>query len=60
MGAAFVWRRPDGWAGRRFHLGTNREVFYAEVFAIYQALLWLDQLQESGRRYTLFADSTAF
>ena len=58
-GAAFVWWRPDGWSGRRFHLATNKEVFDAEVFAIFQALLWLDQRQESGRRYTLFAGSTA-
>ena len=29
-------RWQEGWAGRRFHLGSNNEVF--EVFAIYQAL----------------------
>ena len=38
-GAACVWKREDGsWTGRRFHLGANKDVFDAEVFAIYQAL----------------------
>ena len=44
VGAAFVWRAPSGWSGRRFHLGTNNEVFDAEVFAIYQELLWIEGL----------------
>ena len=38
VGAAFVWRSLVGWSRRRFHLGTNKEVFDAKVFAIYQAL----------------------
>ena len=59
VGAACVWQSPNGWTGRRFHLGTNKEVFDAEKFAIYQALRVLDQRQESGRRYTVFVDSTA-
>ena len=29
-------RTPCGWAGR--HLGTNKEVSYAEIYAIYRAL----------------------
>ena len=38
MGAACVWRTQEGWAGRRFRrLGSNKEVFGAQVFAIYQA-----------------------
>ena len=48
-----------GWTGRRFHLGTNKEVFGAETFAIYQALRIVDQRQESGHGYTVFVDSTA-
>lgn len=35
------------WAGRRYHLGTNKEAFNAEAYAIYQALRILDQ--EQGR-----------
>ena len=49
---------PDGWTRRRFHLGTNKEVFDAEVFAIYGALRILDQRHESDQRYTVFSDST--
>ena len=59
VGAAFVWRSASGWAGRCFHLGTDKEVFDAEVFAIYQALLWIEGHRGSGGRFTIFADSTA-
>ena len=59
MGAAYVWRAPEGWAGRRYHLGTNRKVSNTEIYAIYQALRAFDQRQESGHRHTIFADSTA-
>ena len=31
VGAACVWETPSGWTGHRFHLGTNKEVFDAEV-----------------------------
>ena len=27
-------RMAGGWTGRRYHLGTNKEAFDAEVFAI--------------------------
>ena len=40
-------------------MDSNKEVFDAEVFAIYQALRIIDRRHESGRRYTLFVDSTA-
>ena len=40
-------------------MGTNKEVFVGEVYAIYQALNIADQRQESGRRYTPFVDYTA-
>ena len=45
--------------GRRFHLGTNKEVFGAEVYAMYQALNIIDRRQENGHKYTVFVDSTA-
>ena len=39
VGAAGVWRFPEGgWAGRRFQLGKNKDVFYTEVFAVWQVL----------------------
>ena len=59
VGAACVWRTTGGWDGLCFHLGDNKEVFDAEVHAIYQALEVLDRRQESGRRYTIFVDSTS-
>ena len=59
VGTAVVWQPPCGWTGRRYHLGRNKEVFDAEVFCIYQALRLVDRRQESGRRYTIFVDSTA-
>ena len=46
VGAAFVWRSSRGWSGRRFHLGINKEDFDAEVFAICQALLWIEGQQQ--------------
>ena len=48
VGAAYCWKTPSGWTGRRFHLGTNNEVFGAEVYAIYQALSIIDREQGRG------------
>ena len=45
--------------GHCSHLGDNKEVFDAEVYAISQALEVLDRRQKSGRRYTIFVDSTS-
>ena len=60
VGAACVWRSPKGgWTGRRFQLGKNKEVFDAEVFAVWQALRALEQRNERGREYTIFVDSTS-
>ena len=59
VGAACVWRTQQGWTGRRYHLGSNKEVFDAEVFAVYRALSVIDQRQEQGRRYMIFVDSTS-
>ena len=56
VGAACVWQSPSGWTGRRFHVGTKKEVFDAKTFAIYQAL---DRRRESGHRYAVFVDLTA-
>ena len=63
VGAACAWRTPGSegsrWTGHRFHLGNNKEAFDAEAYAIYQALSIMDRRQETGRRYAIFADSTA-
>ena len=54
-----MWETPGGLTGRRFHLGSNKEVIDAKVFAIYQALRAIEQRQERGRQYTVFVDSTS-
>ena len=59
MGAACVWRTQEGWTGHRYHLGTNKEVYDVETFAIYQALRTLDQRQEGGHQYMVFVDPTS-
>ena len=51
-----MWQTEEGWTGRRFHLGTNKEVFDAEVYAIYQALSIFEERDQSGRKYTVFSD----
>ena len=56
VGAACAWQTEEGWTGRRFHLGTNKEVFDAEVYAIYQALRTFEERQETGKKYTVFSD----
>lgn len=48
--------RPAGWAGQLFYLGDNKEIFDAEVCAVYQAL---EACDENSVRYTVFSDSTA-
>ena len=58
-GAACVWETPGGWTGHRYHLGSNKEVFDAEVFAVYRALSIIEQRQERGRQYTIIVDSTS-
>ena len=49
----------SGWASRRYHLGSGKEVFDTEVYTIYQALSVIDQRLWSGHRYTVFVDSAA-
>ena len=60
VGAACVLRSPEGgWTGRRFQLGRNKEVFDADVFAVWQTLRALEQRSERDREYTIFVDSTS-
>ena len=59
VGAACVWREGETWSGHRFFLGTNKEVFDAETFAIYQALRSFDERQESGHHYRVLTDAQA-
>ena len=57
VGAACAWGTREDWTGRRFHLGNNKEVFVAEVLAIYQALRIFRERQEPGRKYTVSSNS---
>ena len=59
VGAACTRKAPSGWAGCSFHLGTDKEVFDAGAYAIYQALSIMDQRRDNGQQYTIFVDSTA-
>ena len=43
-----AWRAREGWAGRPFHPGNNKEDFDAEAFAIYQALRVFEARQETS------------
>ena len=45
------WGVPAGWAGERFHLGRNKEVFDAELYAVMRAIGVLLKRQESGKNY---------
>lgn len=53
VGAACVWKAEEGWKGQRFHLGNNKEVFDAEVFAIYRALKIFEGLSGTGHCFTV-------
>ena len=59
VGAAEVWWEAGRWRGTDTFLGTNKEVFDAEAFAILQALRLIDARGECGREYTDFSDSQA-
>jgi len=36
----------DRWAGEGYHLGTNKEVFDAELYAIYRAVMRFGKRRE--------------
>ena len=59
MGAAVAWHSERGWTGRGTYLGTKKEDFDAEVFAILQAVRLLNERGEEGQAYTTFSDSQA-
>lgn len=59
VGAAVVWWGKDTWTGRGSYLGSNKEVFDSEVFAILRAVRFLQERKESGKTYTVFSDSQA-
>jgi ribonuclease HI len=52
-----VWEVGSHWDGLAFHLGNNKEVFDAELYAIFQAVLRFGRRNESNRNYSIFADA---
>ena len=59
VGVAAVWWEEGRWRGVGTFLGTNMEVFDAEVYAIFQAIRLLNGRGEYGKDYTIFSDSQA-
>ena len=59
VGAAVAFWARGSWARGGTYLGSNKEVFGAEVIAILRAVRLLSERNESGRSYTIFSDSQA-
>ena len=59
VGAAWAWLQGGEWRERGVFLGTNKEVFDAEVYAIREAVDLLDARGETGQSYAIFSDSQA-
>ena len=49
----------DGWEGRIYYVGKNKEVYDAEVYAISRAWRTIDQREESGRRFIISSVSAS-
>ena len=47
----------DTWTGESYHLGKNKDVFDAEVYAIYRAVRRFNRRQEHNASYTVFTDA---
>ena len=59
VGAAWAWWQEGGWRGDGSFIGTNKEVFDAEVYALLEAIRLLNNRGETGASYTVFSDSQA-
>ena len=57
VGAAVAWHSEEGWTGQATFLGTNKEVFDVEVYAILRAVRLFNERGEGGQAYTVFSDS---
>ncbi|KAI5785453.1 hypothetical protein FPQ18DRAFT_309375 [Pyronema domesticum] len=60
VGCSIVWQEEtegNGWMGQTIHLGTNKEVYDAERFAIEQAMRRFIQRGQPNRYYMIFSDS---
>ena len=59
VGAAWTWWQGGEWRGQGSFLGSNKEVFDAEVYALQRAVRLLSDRGETGMGYTVFSDSQA-
>jgi ribonuclease HI len=60
VGCSVVWKEEGRrWRSKAFYLGRNKEVFDAELRAIYEAVFRSSSGVTPGRRYTVFADAQA-
>jgi hypothetical protein len=67
VGCSVVWAveeeagtsRCNRWEGQAYHLGSNKEVFDAELYAIYQAIMRFGKRRDHNQTYTIFADAQA-
>ena len=55
VGAAWAWWQGGEWRGDGSFLGTNKEVFDAEVYALLRAIRLLSDREETGADYTVFS-----
>jgi ribonuclease HI len=64
-GCAAVWKGPDGcWQGRKLFMGRNKEVFHAELYAIWVGLMSARKHQDEWeavgpKSLTIFTDAQA-
>ena len=59
VGAAWAWQHNGEWKEDGIFLGTNKEVFDAEVYAICEVVNLLDRREEKEQSYVVFSDSQA-
>ena len=57
VGAAGAWQQGGEWREEGVFLGTNKEVFNVEVFAIHRAVDLLNRRGEREQHYTVVSDS---
>jgi hypothetical protein len=58
VSCAVAWPEADGnWMEHTMHMGTNKEVFDAELEAVGQAIRTFAQRNQINRHYAIFSDS---
>ena len=52
VGAACAWRAREGWTGKRFHLGSNKETAKGRSHSVPDEARWRASLSHLSRRVT--------